>query len=74
MKVLYKQDVHHFDYLYPTLKAHKSQIIRILHSDIKRQVLSLQLKEHSHCFQQFHKNSQVYYKLALSLYTQKKYF
>ena len=39
MKPLYKQDVHHFDDLYPTLKAHKSQVIRTVHSGMKSQVL-----------------------------------
>ena len=57
MKPLYKQEVHHFDDLYPTLKAHESQVIRTVYSGMKSQVLSLQFKGRPHCFQQCHKGS-----------------
>ena len=52
MKPLYKQEVHHFDDLYPTLKAHESQVIRTVHSGMKSQVLSLQSRGRLHFFQQ----------------------
>ena len=71
MKPLYKQEVHHFDELYPTSKAHESQVIRTVHSETKSQVLSLQLRGHPHCFQQCHKGSQIYYELSLCLYMKK---
>ena len=36
VKPLYKQEVHHFDDLYPTSKAHESQL-RIVQSEMKSQ-------------------------------------
>ena len=71
MKPLYKQEVHHFDDLYPSLKAHESQVIRTVHSGMKSQVLSQQLRRHPHCFQQRHKGSRIYYELSLCLYMKK---
>ena len=41
MNPLYKQEVHHFDDLYPTSKTHESQVIRTVHSEAKSEVLSL---------------------------------
>ena len=48
MNLLYIQEVHHFDDLYPTTKGHESQIIRTAHSETKSLVLSLKLRERSH--------------------------
>ena len=59
-KPLYKQKVHHLDDLYPTSKAHESQVIRTVHSKMKSEILSLQLGGRPHCFQQCHKGSQIY--------------
>ena len=67
MKPLYKQEVHHFDDLYPGLKAHESQVIRAVHSGMKSQVLSQELRRHPHC----HKGSRIYYELSLCLYMKK---
>ena len=50
MKPLYKQEVYHLDNLYSTSKAHKSQVIRTMHSETKSQVLSLQLRGRPHWF------------------------
>ena len=61
-----KQEVYHFDHLYPTSKADESQVIRTVHS--KSQVLSQQLRGRPHCFQQCHKGSQIYYESSLCLY------
>ena len=71
MKPLYKQEVHHFDDFYPTSKAHESQVIRTVHSEMNSQVLSLQLRGRPSCFQQCHKGSQIYYELSLCLYMKK---
>ena len=71
MNLLYNQEVHHLDDLYPTTKGHESQIIRTAHSETKSQVLSLKLRERSHCFLQCHKGSQIYYELSLWLYMKK---
>ena len=50
MKPLYKQEVHRFDDLYSTSKAHESQF-RIVQSEMKSsQVLSLQLRARPHYF------------------------
>ena len=62
MKLLYIQEVHHFDDLYPTLKAYEILVIKIVHSETKSQVLSLQLKGCPHCFQQYHKVSDIFMK------------
>ena len=35
MKPLCKQEVHHFDDLYQTTKAHESQVIKTGHSEAK---------------------------------------
>ena len=59
MKPLYKQEIHHFDDLYPISKAHESQVKRTVHSETKSQVLSLQLRGRPRCFQQCHKGSQI---------------
>ena len=74
MKPLYKQEARNFDDLYPAVKAHESQVIRTVHSGMKSQVLSLQLRGCPHCFQQCHKGSQIYYELIFCLYMKKKYF
>ena len=71
MKPLYKQEVHHFDDLYPTSRAYESQVTRTVHPEMKSQVLSLQLRGRPHCFQQWHKGSQIYYELSLCLYMKK---
>ena len=71
MKPLYKQEVHHFGDLYPTSKAHESLVIRNVHSETKSQVLSLQLRGRSHCFQQCHEGFQICYELKLCLYMKK---
>ena len=71
VKPLYRQEVRHFDDLYPTSKALERQVIRIVHSETKSQVLSLQLRERPHCFQPCHKGSQIYYELSLCLYMKK---
>ena len=57
MKPLYKQDVHHFDNLYPTSKAHESQAIRAVHSETKIQILFLCLRGRPLCFQQYQRFS-----------------
>ena len=71
MKPLYRQEVRHFDDLYPTSKALEMQVRRTVHSETKSQVLSLQLRERPHCFEQCHKGSQIYYELSLCLYMKK---
>ena len=68
IKPLYKQEVHHFDDLFPTWKAHESQVIRTVHSETKIQILSVKLRKGPHCFQQFHKRSQIYFELSLFEY------
>ena len=57
VKPLYRQEVRHFDDLYPTSKALERQVIRTVHSKTKSHVLSLQLRECPHYFQQCHKGS-----------------
>ena len=71
MKSLYKQEVYHFDDLYPNSKAHESQVMRTVHSATKSQVLPLQLIGHPHCFQQSHKRSQIFDELSLCLHMKK---
>ena len=71
MKRLYKQEVHYFDDLYPTSKTHESRVIRTVYSEMKSQVLPLQLRGRLHCFQQCHKGSQIYYEWSLCLYMKK---
>ena len=40
MEPLREEEVHHFGYLHPTLKAHEKQPIRIVHSETKSKFLS----------------------------------